>query len=318
MNSFDSAPLISIAVCTYNGERYLAEQINSLLSQTWSNFEIIVVDDNSLDGTLEILKNFVAKDSRIKLHCNSKNLGIIKNFSLCMSLCRGKFIAPCDQDDIWHPEKLTKLHGVIGSHILAYCDSELISENGDSLNMRISDRLNMYEGNDPTVFTFWNCISGHAMLFERSLLDMAIPMPEVKFHDWWLAFIAATFGEIKYLNEPLVQYRQHANSQTDLSRTGQKKDSGNRKRLFIERGEWIQQLAKTPSLHKTFFVELHRLWLNQTNEWISVQIVRHLAKKSGSLLFINKNRSFMRFALKHIWGLKAKVFVNPSKYSDLV
>lgn len=315
MISTKHSPLISIAVCTYNGEKFLDDQINSLLSQNWPNFEIVVVDDNSQDMTRVILENFASKDPRVKVHYNSRNLGINKNFSLCMSLCCGEFIAPCDQDDIWHPEKLTKLHEIIGTKTLAYCDSVLIQENGDSMRMRISDRLHMYAGNDPTVFTFWNCISGHAMLFKRSLLEMALPIPEVKFHDWWLAFVAATVGEIAYLNEPLVQYRQHTNSQTDLSRKGQKKDSGNRRKIFIERGEWICQLSSVSSKDQGFFIELHRLWLLQENQWVSLQLIRHLAKRSKSLLFINKKRSFLLFAAKNFWGLKAKFFVSPSKYS---
>jgi glycosyltransferase involved in cell wall biosynthesis len=310
-------PLISIAVCTFNGERYLTAQLESLVAQTWGNLEIVVVDDCSNDGTLGIIEEFAGRDSRIKLHKNNQNLGVNKNFSRAMALCKGELIAPCDQDDIWHPQKLSRLHAHVGEHAMSYCDSELITADGVRMNMRISDRIHMYQGDDPTVFAFWNCVSGHAMLFRRSLLDFALPIPDIKFHDWWLAFLATTNGAIVYLNEPLVQYRQHANAQTDLSRINKKKDAGNRTSLFKERAQWLAHLASVQSPQTSYFVELHRLWLAQAEQWFSIELVKHIAKRSESLLFINKNRSFLRFAFKNFWGMKAKVLVNPSNYSKV-
>lgn len=304
-------------MCTFNGERFLAAQLESLIGQTWCNLEIVVVDDCSSDGTLAILEKFARKDSRIQIYKNTQNLGINQNFSRAMSLCKGKFIAPCDQDDIWHHNKLSRLYAHIGGHVMSYCDSDLITEDGVAMNMRISDRIHMYQGDDPTVFAFWNCVSGHSMLFRRSLLDFALPIPDIKFHDWWLAFWATTNGAIVYLNEPLVQYRQHANSQTDISRVNKKKDAGNRSSLFKERAQWLAHLASIQSTHKPYFSELHRLWLAQANQWISLELVKHLAKRSDSLLFINKNRSFFRFALKNFWGMKAKILVNPFNYSKV-
>jgi len=304
-------------MCTFNGERYLVAQLESLLAQTWSHLEIVVVDDCSNDGTVGILEEFASRDSRIHLHKNTQNLGINKNFSRAMALCKGDLIAPCDQDDIWHPNKLSRLYAHIGKHLMSYCDSDLITEDGTRMNMRISDRIHMYQGDDPTVFAFWNCVSGHAMLFRRSLLDFALPIPDIKFHDWWLAFLAAANGSIAYLNEPLVQYRQHANAQTDLSRINNKKDAGNRTSIFKERAQWLAYLAGVQSAQKPYFVELHRLWLAQAEQWVSIQLIKHLAKRSDSLLYINKNRSFFRFALKNFWGMKAKVLVNPSNYSKV-
>ena len=293
----------------------MTSQLESLLAQTWDNLEIVVVDDCSNDGTVAILEKFARRDSRIHLHKNTQNLGVNKNFSRAMTLCKGEFIAPCDQDDIWHPNKLSKLHAHIGEHVMTYCDSELISEDGVAINMRISDRIHMYQGDDPTVFAFWNCVSGHAMLFRRALLEFAIPIPDIKFHDWWLAFLATTNGAIVYLNEPLVKYRQHANSQTDLSRANKKKDAGNRTDLYKERALWFAHLATVQSTHKSYFLDLHRLWSAQADQWTSIKLVKHIAKRSDSLLFINKNRSFFRFALKNFWGMKAKILVNPTMYS---
>ena len=85
--------LISIAMCTYNGERFLNEQISSILEQTYRNFELVIVDDNSKDNTINIIKEYQSKDNRIKLFQNNKNIGFLKNFEKAISLCRGDFIA---------------------------------------------------------------------------------------------------------------------------------------------------------------------------------------------------------------------------------
>jgi len=314
MNADTSQALISIAMCTYQGEAFLATQLESLLAQTWKNIEIVVVDDGSTDATVTIVQDFARQDSRIKLYQNPLNLGINANFSRALSLCQGEFIAPCDQDDIWHPEKLARLHASLGPHLMAYCDSELITAQGASLNMKISDRLHMAEGHNPLAFAFWNCISGHAMLFRRELLTHALPIPPVKFHDWWLAFWAACVGDIKYLDQALVQYRQHAGGQTDLARSGQKKEVQNRYHLFKERCQWFSYLAQVPQPHQGFFQTLHRLYEAQLHQWFSMALVQHLRTQSDALLFINKKKSFFRFALKNFWGMKAKAFFSPNHY----
>ena len=93
--------MISIAMATYNGEKYLAEQLDSILAQTVQDFELIVCDDCSSDSTAEILSRYAEKDSRIKIFVNEKNLGFVKNFEKAVSLCSGEYIALSDQDDVW-------------------------------------------------------------------------------------------------------------------------------------------------------------------------------------------------------------------------
>lgn len=307
-------PLISIALCTYNGERYLAEQMHSLMAQTWHHLEIVVVDDNSSDGTVAMLEAFAQSDPRIKLHRNALNLGTNKNFDLAMSLCKGDFIAPCDQDDIWHPEKLALLHAHIGERLMAYCDSALINADGASMGMRVSDRLNMYEGDDACVFVFGNCVSGHAMLFRKELLAITPPMPGIKFHDWWLAYCATALGGIAYLHQPLVQYRQHGSAQTDISQKRKRTDRVNRTQMFHERGQWIAQLASFASPHQAYLNELARLWHAQTQQWFSWSIVRHLDTKADGLFFIRKRKQKWRQLIKMFWGLKLKQLVDPVNY----
>ena len=102
-------PLVSIAMTTYNGAQFLEEQINSILQQTYSNIELIVVDDCSTDNTYELLKSFLSKDKRIHIFKNKNNIGFVKNFCKAISLCSGDFIALSDQDDIWENNKVSKV-----------------------------------------------------------------------------------------------------------------------------------------------------------------------------------------------------------------
>ena len=106
MNEF---PLVSVVLGTYNGEVYLQEQLRSVLAQTYPALEIIAIDDGSSDRTVDILREFAARDPRIRVVVNERNLGFIRNFEKGCRLAAGKFIALCDQDDYWFPEKITKM-----------------------------------------------------------------------------------------------------------------------------------------------------------------------------------------------------------------
>ena len=164
-----AAPLVSVALCTYNGTRFLAEQLESVLCQDYREFEIVAVDDASSDDTLAVLEDFRRRDSRLRVYRNSSNLGLNRNFERAFGLCRGDLIAPCDQDDIWLPQKLSALAGRMRGAQLAYCDSELIDGRGEPLGRRVSERVKMYSGEDPAVFALYNCVSGHAALVRRAV-----------------------------------------------------------------------------------------------------------------------------------------------------
>lgn len=111
-------PLISVALTTYNGEKYLSEQLESIINQDYKNFEIIISDDNSKDKTIEIINDYKNKYSNIIVNFNSENLGFKKNFEKAISLCNGEFIAFSDQDDIWTTNHLSILFEKIGKKIL--------------------------------------------------------------------------------------------------------------------------------------------------------------------------------------------------------
>ncbi len=205
-----SQQIVSVVLATYNGQSFLSAQLDSLLKQTHSALEIIIVDDHSDDQTWPIVLDYSKKDSRVKAFQNDRNLGYIKNFEKGISLTSARYIALCDQDDIWKEEKIELLLNEIKDADLCYCDSELIDAKGDSLKKNLSDIKNLAAYNSCLPFVIGNCIAGHAILAKREMLLSAMPFPNGMVYDWWLAFYFACAGRISYVDKPLVQYRQHA------------------------------------------------------------------------------------------------------------
>jgi glycosyltransferase involved in cell wall biosynthesis len=312
-----TSPLISIALCTYNGAEFLPAQLESLLSQDWENLEIVAVDDGSTDGTREILLDHAARDPRLSVTLNERNLGFLANFEKALALTQGEFIAPCDQDDWWHPGKLRGLHAAIGACSLAYCDSLFVDARGHSLNRKASDVLRMYEGNDPAAFVFANCVSGHAMLVRRSLLERALPFPYGRFHDWWLAFAAASTEGLVYVPEPWVHYRQHGSAQTDLSGlAGRGKKNPPRWVEMAHRRAWIASLAGFPSPHQAYFQALLGAWDAWTDSWFCPELVARLLERRDSLFSIHRraSRQRLRRSFRYFWGLKLRRLLLPWRY----
>ena len=203
--------LISIAMCTYNGERFLNEQISSILEQTYRNFELVIVDDNSKDNTINIIKEYQSKDNRIKLFQNNKNIGFLKNFEKAISLCRGDFIALSDQDDVWKKNKLEIFLKNINDNMLIYSDAILIDEYSKEIGSQlIRPNHNLVQGKCNKAFIFYNCVSGNTLMFRRELVCNIVPIPKnIIFHDIWIAFLASTYGTITFTDESLTYYRRY-------------------------------------------------------------------------------------------------------------
>ena len=134
-----SGELVSIAMATYNGARYVRDQIESLLAQDYPIHEIVVCDDGSQDGTLDILREYESPSFRVFL--NESNLGFIKNFEKACGLCEGDYIALCDQDDVWTTNKISTLVEFMQSRGLsgAFSDAFLVDAEGETLNLSLWD-----------------------------------------------------------------------------------------------------------------------------------------------------------------------------------
>lgn len=212
MREQDALPLISVVMTTYNGEKFLEQQLESVLQQSYSDMEVIVVDDKSTDSTYEILSRYAEQYTNMRVYVNEVNLGFIKNFEKGCGLANGEWIALCDQDDYWHPDKLTKMAAAIGNAPMIYCNSLLCNERMESTGVYISDRAVFRPIESPLQQAVFCRIYGHASLITKALVKQATPFLDVIPHDWWLSFVATLQGEIKYLDEPLVHYRQHASN----------------------------------------------------------------------------------------------------------
>lgn len=208
-------------MCTYNGDKYLEEQLESIANQTRLPDEMIICDDKSKDGTLDILRNFKSKVSfSVRLFFNEKNLGSTKNFEKAIKLCTGDIIFLSDQDDVWYPnklEKIEKLFYISPSTAAIFTDAELVDDNLRSLgysmwqsigfNKREQNRF--IHGKFIEVLLKQNVVTGSTMAFRSELRRLFFPIPDTWFHDAWITLLIAFVSDLNMISEPLIKYRQH-------------------------------------------------------------------------------------------------------------
>ncbi len=205
-------PLVSVVICTYNGEKFLREQLDSILAQTYPLLEFIVSDDHSTDRTFSILEEYAAREPRFRIFRNEKNLGFNKNFEKAIQLANANFIAICDQDDYWAPKKISEMMQAWrpGSNFM-FCLSGKIDERGIELRRPAApvyysdiDRLHTLVFNTP--------VNGHACIIKKQFAIFCMPFPTDIYYDWWMSMIAASEGTIDCLPKTLCWQRMHGNN----------------------------------------------------------------------------------------------------------
>ena len=211
--------MISIALASYNGSKFIREQLNSILAQTYQDFELIVCDDCSTDNTLQILEEYAAKDGRIKINANEHNIGFKKNFEKAVSLCSGEYIALSDQDDVWYPNHLEVLYNNISDNAVAAGNANLMDGEGQDLGMNLKYQMGIdRQYHNPlemalTILCYRNWMQGASMLLNRRYIEYFFPMPDcVKFHDVWISLVACLHSKLAFVDTPITKYRQHANN----------------------------------------------------------------------------------------------------------
>lgn len=211
--------LVSVVIATYNGERFLREQLDSIYKQTHAEIEVVVSDDCSTDNTTKILEEYSQKHGLIYV-VNEKNLGYAKNFERAFSLSHGKFVAFCDQDDIWHPQKIELLVKVIDDKFLAFCDAKIIDIKGDliseSRNKFLYKKLEKDLGVKFKSFIRSNAL-GCELLIRRDIFEKSLPLPYSMSHDGWALLIASMLKSEKYINKQLIDYRIHDKNVSGLN-----------------------------------------------------------------------------------------------------
>lgn len=236
MASTTPPPEVSVALCTFNGERYLRQQLDSVLAQQDVALDVVALDDGSTDATGAILDEYATRDPRLRWQANPRNLGPTASFERAMALCRGPYIAPCDQDDVWQPRKLAELRAAVGDADLVYCDSVYVDAQGRASGGRVSQATAMLAGTNPIAWLFTNSVSGHASLVRRDLFEQARPFPVGAYHDWWLALCAAGRNGVRYLDRALVEYRRHENAHSGMGRS-----SSGRSRTAAASRTWLDE-----------------------------------------------------------------------------
>lgn len=209
-NSFNKSLNISVVMATYNGAKYILEQLHSIFEQTLAPDEVIIVDDCSTDNTLDIVREYARYYPQIKLYRNKSNLGVIKTFEFALTLCTGQFIALADQDDYWLSNKLELLIKNIGNNWLIHSDACIVDESLNVINESYK-RIKPYHDNSLTMYFLRNNVTGCTVLLHQNLLKLALPFPpSVIMHDHYLALCAKHYDKLSYLDQPLIKYRQHS------------------------------------------------------------------------------------------------------------
>lgn len=216
---------ISVALCTYNGGRYLEVQLDSLAAQTRCPDELVVCDDGSNDDTLDILERFARRAPfPVRIERNPSTLGSTKNFEQAIALCTGDLIATCDQDDVWLPEKLAVNQAafeVEPAPGLVFSDAEVVDDGlrplghtmWETIHFGARDRRRVRDGGAFQVLLRQWLVTGATMMFRADLLPDLAPIPASWIHDGWIAFIAAALAPVRLIERPLIRYRQHAAQQ---------------------------------------------------------------------------------------------------------
>jgi glycosyltransferase involved in cell wall biosynthesis len=238
--------LVSIAMATYNGEKYLTEQLDCLLQQTYAYIEIIVVDDGSKDNTVAILHQYQQNFNRIKVYINETNIGVTKTFEKAIENSMGTYIALCDQDDIWELDKIAIMVNEIDTEDAVYCNSLLVDSNNISIGKDFKQVMNLRSYYSGAPFLLANCIPGHTILMKKDFVLKCLPFPTHIYFDRWISFCAASNNGVRYIDKPLVRYRQHATNVVGIRklRKDNKRETANE--LFNNKLKELQTFATAP------------------------------------------------------------------------
>ena len=217
--------MIEILLSTYNGEQFLSEQIESIITQSFTDWKLIIRDDGSTDSTKSIIDHYcrLFPEKIFKLNGRTDNIGVIRSFELLLSECKSDYIMFCDQDDVWLPNKIeisfqeikrlesmyTANYPLLVHTDLIVVDEELRTVNSSfwsftQLNPDIIEQNKYFLG-------IANCVTGCTMLFNSAAKKVALPFPNnCLMHDAYIALTVKKHGYMAHIAEPTIKYRQHS------------------------------------------------------------------------------------------------------------
>ncbi len=266
---------VSVALAVYNGEKYLKELLSSLEKQTNKPTELVVLDDCSSDNSLKIIRTFPFS-FEVRIFSNERNRGPVYTFKKLLDLCKGNYIAFCDQDDIWLPEKLevsiSSLKKINSSKsAVVFTDLSVIDENGKILQNSFWKQMAIKpEKFSLTDILFGNIITGCTAIINRSMASQFQKMPlDIMMHDHWIALIAYSFGKFAFIDQPTVMYRSHLNNVTSKEKSSLLKILHSD---FKQRSSYLNENIRQAIRFKTIYsIDLSATDKKKLNEFISLQ-----------------------------------------------
>lgn len=297
---------ISVVMCTYNGECYLEEQLNSILCQSYPICEIIITDDCSSDHTWDILLKYQRNYPNL-LFCerNNRNLGYHMNFIRSLRKASGDFIAISDQDDIWHLDKLEVMANNIGDELLLISNSEIIDINRARIG-KLYEKL-IIEDFSLAKLIWENRVYGHACIINRKVVDMIDSSKELSSHDYTIALICSSLGSIVIIDKELQQWRRHTEATTwqyrNVNKEYKKKLSGTSKMILA-----VLSLIKgnKSDIIKRGFLKIEGILSSVSNK---KGLIVHIEEIKKITILMSKQTFFSYIkATYQCWKLRKEIF----------
>lgn len=206
--------IVSVVLAAYNGERYIKDQLDSIICQSYPPDEIIIVDDCSSDGTWEILCDSAKLHACVRIFRNEDNLGVSGAFTRAIEESTGDFIFISDQDDVWMKDKLRVFLDAWDGEMLLYSDAIVVDS---ELKVLCDSEFEFHRCGNPSplsalYFLNNNCVSGHNAMITRDLLTSLFPVPPGVVYDQWFALVAACIGKVGYLDNKVCMHRMHSSN----------------------------------------------------------------------------------------------------------
>ena len=210
---------INIVMSTYNGEQFLAEQIDSIQQQTFKDWQLLIRDDGSSDQTPEIIKSFVAQDPRIIFinEHDCENLGVVKNFFTLIKHDKADYYFFSDQDDVWLEDKLETMLAAARQYpdqlpLMVYTDLCVVDQNLQVMNQSMIRSQSHHANTELVQELTENTVTGGVAMINHALAEQWRTLDNIIMHDWYLALLAAAIGKLVYIDQPGELYRQHDNN----------------------------------------------------------------------------------------------------------
>ncbi len=318
--SFKETPVsVSVALCTFNSERFLQEELESIERQSVLPTEIIVCDDGSTDRTLEILEAWrETVPFSVLIRKNNENLGYTKNFEQAVSLCSGEIILLADHDDIWFPNRVEKILETFRSDPdlgLVSSDAQIVDADGINQNMRLSEfveRMHLREfwrfffPQDSEMILWTGCTTA----LRRRFLPRVLPIPaEIACHDIWFYLTFALISRVGFISEPLISYRLHGQNNSTAPTVSYLRQNPSSWRYFNSFTETLSQNHPRliESLEEFVHARLKNISFEQTGD-NSIQLLRRFEKYLCSLERHKRHFLARRDSVRRPWLIFREIF----------